>query len=94
MKNIITVLLIIMVFGAVSLHADMLGNPGSQVGEKNLFVGIEYSNISHTTDIAIEKDTAKSAAKKGLKVTLISTFSFNCLINIKATIAITNPLSV
>ena len=47
MKNILTAIFILMVFPPNHICADMLGNPGVQVGGKNLFVGIEYSSIMH-----------------------------------------------
>ncbi|UCH90214.1 MAG: hypothetical protein JSV49_06140 [Thermoplasmata archaeon] len=46
----------------------MLGNPGTQVGKKNLFVGIEYSNMLHTYDLDT-KDIETSSERITMKVT-------------------------
>ena len=47
---------------------EIHGNPGTQVGEKNLFVGIEYTNSMHTYDLDTEELDAASE-KILLKVT-------------------------
>ena len=68
MKNILSALLILIVFNSNPLNADMLGNPGAQVGEKNLFVGLEYSSIMHEYEL----DTSgldTSSERFSLKVT-------------------------
>ena len=51
MKRITAAILIIMIFVPGSLFAEILGNPGFQVGKKNLFIGLEYSSIMHIYDI-------------------------------------------
>ncbi|MFC1692393.1 hypothetical protein ACFL1R_02685 [Candidatus Latescibacterota bacterium] len=43
--------LILIIILPVSLGAEILGNPGMQVGEKNLFVGIEYTRSIQEFDI-------------------------------------------
>jgi len=50
------------------LFADMLGNPGTQVGKKNLVVGAEFSAVTQTYDIdTTDLDIASERAN--LKVT-------------------------
>ncbi len=69
MRNIFAVFLAVLLVSAPGfLEADMLSNPGFQVGKKNLFVGIEYSSITHEYDL----DTAgiETASERiNLKVT-------------------------
>lgn len=47
---------------------EMLGNPGAQVGEKNLFVGIEYSSSMQKYDLDT-KDLETYSERISLKVT-------------------------
>ena len=68
MKNICVFLLGCMLSIPGIVWADMLGNPGTQVGEKNLFVGIEYTNIVHIYDLDT-KDLETSSERINLKVT-------------------------
>ena len=51
MKNILTAIIILIVLYPNPICADLLGNPGVQVGKKNLFVGIEYSSIMHEYEL-------------------------------------------
>ena len=48
--------------------SEMLGNPGTQVGEKNLFVGVEYSSTAQIFDLDTE-DLDTISDKITLKVT-------------------------
>lgn len=48
--------------------SEILGNPGTQVGEKNLFVGVEYSTAMQTLDIDT-KDLDTTSEKINVKVT-------------------------
>ena len=48
MRKVTAILFILVIFFPESLFADMLGNPGEQVGKKNLFVGVEFSSILHS----------------------------------------------
>ncbi|MFC1650395.1 hypothetical protein ACFL2X_02390 [Candidatus Latescibacterota bacterium] len=68
MRKFVLLLLILMIFLPQSIFADMLGNPGEQVGKKNLFVGLEYTSILHNFDL----DTSgvdTSSERVNLKVT-------------------------
>ncbi len=47
MRNSIAVFLVLLVCFPCLSMAEFFGNPGANVGEKNLVVGIEYSNIIH-----------------------------------------------
>ena len=68
MKNILVALSILVIFNPGKLCADMLSNPGVQVGKKNLFVGIEYSNMMHEYELDTDGlDT--SSERVSLKVT-------------------------
>jgi len=68
MKQTIASILALLIGGAGLVHADMLGNPGMQVGVKNLFVGIEYSTAVQTLDFdTTELDLTTERAN--LKVT-------------------------
>lgn len=69
MKKIITFLLILMVFVPNLIFADMLGNPGEQIGKKNLFVGVEYSSNMHIYDLDTTKGLETSSERISLKVT-------------------------
>lgn len=51
MKRISAALIICMMVSSGVSYSDMLGNPGFQVGKKNLFVGVEYSNIIHEYEL-------------------------------------------
>jgi len=51
MKNIYIGLWIFLLVCPGILYADMLSNPGVQVGKKNLSVGLEYSTVMHTYDL-------------------------------------------
>lgn len=51
MRTLCAVVLILSCAGPVGLAADMLSNPGFQVGEKNLFVGLEYSTLMHEYEL-------------------------------------------
>ena len=69
MRKATAVLFILVIFFPESLFADMLGNPGEQVGKKNLFVGVEFSNILHSYDLDTDGiDT--SSERVSLKVTI------------------------
>jgi len=48
-RQLITLLMLLFVSQAA--HSEMFANPGTQVGYKNLFVGIEYSTLSQVYDI-------------------------------------------
>ena len=68
MKNIIAAFFILMIFYPGILSADMLSNPGVQVGKKNLFVGIEYSQIMH--EYELDTDGLETLSERvSLKVT-------------------------
>ena len=68
MRKATAVLFILVILFPESLFADMLGNPGEQVGKKNLFVGVEFSNIIHSYDLDTDGiDT--SSERVSLKVT-------------------------
>jgi len=69
MKHISTSLFLAsMLILPISARGEMIGNPGTQVGEKNLFVGIEYTNSMRTFDIDTE-DLDTTSEKVSLKVT-------------------------
>ena len=68
MKKFVLLLIIMSIIVPQSLYAEMIGNPGEQVGKKNLFVGLEYSSILHNFDL----DTSgvdTSSERMSLKVT-------------------------
>ena len=68
MRRVTAILFILVIFFPESLFADMLGNPGEQVGKKNLFVGVEFSSILHIYDLDTDGiDT--SSERVSLKVT-------------------------
>lgn len=68
MRKVTAILFILVIFFPESLFADMLGNPGEQVGKKNLFVGVEFSSILHSYDLDTDGiDT--SSERVSLKVT-------------------------
>ncbi|MFC1552464.1 hypothetical protein ACFL6P_07860 [Candidatus Latescibacterota bacterium] len=68
MKKFVLLLIILSIIIPQSLRAEMLGNPGEQVGKKNLFVGLEYSSILHNFDLDTSGvDTASE--RMSLKVT-------------------------
>ena len=48
--------------------SEMFGNPGTQIGEKNLFVGIEYSSVMHVYDLDTQ-DLDTRSERISLKVT-------------------------
>ena len=50
MKRLGALMLVFAVTCSTAAVAEMLGNPGTNVGEKNLFVGLEYSSITSTYD--------------------------------------------
>ncbi len=61
-------LLAVSVMLPAAARAEMIGNPGTQIGEKNLFVGIEYSTRAHIYDLDTKNlDTITERAT--LKVT-------------------------
>ena len=68
MKKILLVILILIVFVPVVVGAEILSNPGFQVGKKNLFVGIEYSHSLHEYDLDTN-DLATTTERVSLKVT-------------------------
>ena len=69
MKKMIVFLLILMVFAPNLIFADMFGNPGEQVGRKNLFVGVECSSNMHIYDLDTTKGLETSSERISLKVT-------------------------
>ena len=68
MKIINAFVLAIIIFIPHTASGEMLGNPGTQIGGKNLFVGIEYTSIMHMYDIDTEGLDTKSE-RISLKVT-------------------------
>ena len=68
MKNIIAAFFILLIFYPGELCADILSNPGVQVGKKNLFVGIEYSNIIHEYELDTD-ELETSSERISVKVT-------------------------
>lgn len=68
MKRLYAVLLIFTLLPPCILHADILGNPGFQVGSKNLFVGVEYTSIMQKFDLDTS-DLETSSERISLKVT-------------------------
>jgi len=68
MKRTYAVLLILTLMTPCLLHADILGNPGFQVGSKNLFVGVEYTSILQKFDLDTS-DLETSSERASLKVT-------------------------
>ena len=68
MKMIHAWLLIMTVCLSQTAWSDMLGNPGTQVGEKNLFVGVEYSSSMQVFDLDTT-DLDTSSERVSLKVT-------------------------
>jgi len=68
MKDIRSILFILALFFPTMLQADLIGNPGTQVGGKNLFVGLELSNNVHFYDLDTN-DLKTSSDRISLKVT-------------------------
>jgi hypothetical protein len=68
MKRTYAVLLILTLMTPCLLHADMLGNPGYQVGSKNLFVGVEYTSMMQKFDLDTS-DLETSSERVSLKLT-------------------------
>jgi len=65
----IHLLIPVLLFGSpAAAVGEMLGNPGCQVGEKNLFVGIEYSSAMRVFDLDT-KNLDTSSDRITLKVT-------------------------
>ncbi len=69
MNKLIKFLPILLLFVPNLIFADILGNPGEQVGKKNLFVGVEYSNNMHIYDLDTIKGLEASSERISLKVT-------------------------
>jgi len=69
MKKLIKFLPILLLFVPNLIFADILGNPGEQVGKKNLFVGVEYSNNMHIYNLDTIKGLETSSERISLKVT-------------------------
>lgn len=69
MKRNACVMLLVLAAAAPGIcRGDMLGNPGFQVGKKNLFVGAEYSKITHIYDLDTG-DLETRSERVNLKVT-------------------------
>ena len=68
MKNMCLCFIMLLVFIPKAGLPDILGNPGTQVGKKNLFVGIEYSSSTHVYNLDT-KDLNTSSERIALKVT-------------------------
>jgi hypothetical protein len=68
MKRVIAASALILIGLPGLLCADMLGNPGNQVGRKNLVVGAEFSAITQTYDIDTT-DLDLASERANLKVT-------------------------
>lgn len=69
MKRTYAVMLALAVTVSTTAGAEILGNPGTNVGEKNLFVGVEYSSITNTYDFdTTDLDTRHERA--GVKITV------------------------
>ncbi len=68
MKKVYAFFLMLIICIPAQGWTDMLGNPGTQVGEKNLFVGIEYSSALKVYDIDT-RDIETTSERATLKIT-------------------------
>ncbi len=66
LRQISVIVLLLFVSGAA--YGEMFANPGSQVGYKNLYVGLEYSTVTQVYDIDTS-DLDLSSERAFLKVT-------------------------
>jgi len=68
MKLTYAVVFAVSIILPTAASGEMIGNPGTQIGEKNLFVGIEYASGMHIYDIDTQ-DLDTSSERVTFKVT-------------------------
>lgn len=69
MRKFALLFLIFLIFLPQLIFAEMIGNPGEQVGKKNLFVGLEYTSVLHNFDLDTIGGVDTASERVSLKVT-------------------------